>query len=129
MDTPTEYPLKSWLEDYRWYCSESHARGPHSASMDIDDFRSYFKRTRNDPFAANYCLERFIPAMQYLESNRDSICFGKFGVSGDDRFMVRRHVIITLYRFYAARPDHAIDDIVPVKDFIKELKDSHEASA
>jgi hypothetical protein len=122
---PKEYPIQHWRDDYAWFCSETRQRGP--ASMGMDEFRSHFRSTRPNPIIAEYCLQRFVAAMQYLEANIQALDFGKFAVVGNDRFMVHKSVIITLYRFYAARPDNHIDDVVPIESFIKELEKSSES--
>src|SRR5258708_76461 len=124
MNPPEKYSLESWNSDYAWFCAESHRLGPHSARIGIMEFRSYFIAIRADALVAEYCLKRFVPAMEYLESNISALSFGPFAVEGSDQFLVHRHVISTLYRFYAARPNHAIEDIVPIEDFIEELKES-----
>jgi hypothetical protein len=97
--------------------------------MGIEDFRSYFRSTRPDPITAEYCLQRFIPAMEFLESNIQAMSFGRFAVAGEDRFMVHRHVIVTLYRFFAAIPDHDLEARPTIQDFVREMQDSYDQTA
>ena len=122
MDAPQEYTLEEWLADYQWFCRLTEQFGPNSASIRFPDVRKRFDETRQNPPIALYCARRFYAAMAYLEENMSSLNFGKVGVFGSERMLINRKVIVTLYRFFAARPDNAIYEHLPVEDFITEVK-------
>ena len=122
----SHYTLESWIQDYSWYCSETNRLGPKSASMGIEDLRSYFLSSRTNALNAEYCLNHFIAAIDFLEANVSSLNFGKFVVAGEDRFMVSRPVIETLYRFFSAIPSSELDAfVISVEDFIQVLTESY----
>jgi hypothetical protein len=128
-EPPSVYPIQSWLDDYSWFCQQPEQVVSDLLSGDISAFYRHFSDTRKDSDVADFCRRRFVAAMSFLQENLDMIDFGKFGVVGTDKALVSKPVIITLYRFFAARPDHAVDMPLPRDVFIQELKNVYDPSA
>ena len=124
-DLPPEYPIEDWLADYTWLCQHSPEVVSDLLNGDISAYVLHFAETRQNPFVADFCRRCFVAAMTYLQNNLDAIDFGKFSVVGTERALISKAVIVTLYRFFVARPDDAIDMPIPPEIFIEELKDTY----
>lgn len=117
--------MEDWLADYTWLCQHSPQVVSDLLNEDISAYLLHFSETRKNPVIADYCRKRFVAAMTYLQNNLEAINFGKFSVVGEERVLVSRAVIVTLYRFFVARPDDAIDMPIPPEIFVAELKDTY----
>jgi hypothetical protein len=126
-DLPPEYPIEDWLADYTWLCQHSPQVVSDLLDGDTSAFVLHFSETRKNSTVADYCRKRFVAAMTYLQNNLDAVNFGKFGVVGGEKALIAKPVIVTLYRFFVARPDDAVDMPIPRKIFIQELKDTYES--
>jgi hypothetical protein len=117
-DCKATYPAKDWLADCDWYFSRSH----EAKGMEMEELIEYFETTRKHLLLAEHCRLRFQAAIEFLEDNRKSLDFGKALVVGPESSLVSKHVIKTLHRFFAGRPDGAINFPIPIDVFIREVQ-------
>src|ERR1035438_758873 len=126
-EVPSQYSLKDWIADYYWFAQQTKKPCYDPEGMDISVFENYFLSSRKVFPVADYCLRRFVAAMSYLNQNREAINFGKAGVVGEKNILVSKAVVISLYRLFAARPDHAIELDVPQEVFQAVIKEEMES--
>lgn len=89
----------------------------------MDYLIEHFQSTRKDVLRADHCLQRFRAAIIFLEDNREALNFGKAAVVGPRASLISKHVIKTLYRFFAAMPDEALDTPISIEVFVRELQE------
>jgi len=119
---PKEYPLKAWLQDCDWYFEATKQWPTGLEAMGTEPSERHFSETRTDTLIANYCFRRFLLAVSFLQEHAPKLDFGKALVIGTRLHLVSKHMVVTLYRFFAAIPDQALGEPVPVDVFIDELR-------